>query len=71
MNDHIKVRYLRRDGSGEGTAYVSESTLKGTDKNTDMEVWLDWSPVLDSYFQVDDFEWDFDWEGIPIKRLPK
>lgn len=70
MAEQIKVTYLTKEGY-KTQAYVDDETLKGTNKHSDVEVWLAWSDEADTYIQVDDFEWDFDWEGTPTKRVPK
>lgn len=63
----IKVTYNTRSG-GTSQAYVDEQTLFGVNKHSDVPVQLKWDDELDTYIQIDDWEWDFDFEGTPTKR---
>lgn len=76
MDDQVKVTYIPREYLNDpGTpyrtqAYVSAATLFGTNRHTDVEVQLEWSDEYDTYIQVDDWEWSFDFEGTPTKVEP-
>lgn len=64
-----KVTYKAREGYIT-QAYINPETGFGTSKHTGIEVQLEWSDEEDVWIQVDDWEWDFDWEGTPSRKVP-
>jgi len=62
-----KVGYTTKTG-GQSKAYIDMETGMGTDKHSDVEVILYWDEALEKWIQIDNYEWDFDWEGTPHRR---
>ena len=68
MGDQIKVSYLTRTGY-QSTAYVDEKTFEGVDKHSDVPLQLEWSDEQDTYVQIDEWKWEFDYFGEPHRKL--